>query len=54
MLKFERIVNEQHPYFEKAFELYEESFPIFERRTLSSQISVFKAKGYFFNIGKPS
>jgi len=52
MLTFERVESLTHPYFEKAFSLYQESFPVFERRTRADQISALHDSAYHFDVIK--
>jgi len=52
MLTFERVESPTHPYFETAFSLYQESFPVFERRTRADQISALHDSAYHFDVIK--
>ncbi len=45
-MKFIRISSKDDYYFKDAMEIYKSSFPIFEQRTLKSQIEVLKNKEY--------
>ena len=52
MLTFERVEHQEHPEFEAAYRVYEESFPAFERRTRSDQIHALSDKQYHFELIK--
>jgi len=52
MLNFERIIDIEHPYFEEAFALYEQSFPSYERRSRADQIRALDEKEYTYNLIK--
>lgn len=52
MLVFERVEDKHHPDFEKAFAIYEKSFPIFERRAKFDQIAALTDSDYHFIIIK--
>jgi len=52
MLVFERIEDKTHPYFEQAFAIYVNSFPVFERRAKYDQISALTDNEYHFIIIK--
>lgn len=47
---FERIHSQKHYLFEQAFELYQESFPIFEQRRRCDQVDVLSDSAYHFNL----
>ncbi len=49
-MKLIRITDAHHQDFKTAFELYEESFPIFERRILSDQIRALTDNSYHFDL----
>ncbi len=49
-LTFEKIHNPEHYYFDKAFELYQKSFPIFEQRLRNDQVDVLSDDKYHFNL----
>lgn len=48
-LKFERIVDAGHPYYEDAIELYKISFPAHEQRKKESQIEILSDPRYHFD-----
>jgi len=52
VLIFERIEHKEHPEFESAYCVYEQSFPAFERRTRSDQVQALNDKQYHFNLIK--
>lgn len=45
-----RIENNLDKYFTEAWDLYETSFPLEERRSLDSQVNVFKNLNYYFDV----
>lgn len=45
-MQFKRITSKKDIYFDKLMEIYNYSFPEFERRTLNDQIEVLKNKNY--------
>ncbi len=49
-LKYIRIHSVNDPLFDKAWDLYEQSFPLNERRTLSSQKQLFFLSNYHFEV----
>lgn len=46
-MKFIRINSKDNPYFNDAMEIYKTSFPIFEQRTIKSQIEVLDHEDYY-------
>jgi len=52
MLSVERVKHKDHPEFETAYRVYEESFPAFERRTRVDQLHALSEKDYHFNLIK--
>lgn len=49
-MKLLRLKNISNKYFYKAWELYEDAFPLEERRLLDTQIHVMKKPNYHFDI----
>lgn len=49
-MKLIRLKNISNNYFQKAWELYEDAFPLEERRLLDSQARVMKKPNYHFDI----
>lgn len=49
-MKLIRLKNTSDTYFDKAWELYEEAFPLEERRLLDAQARVMKNSNYRFDI----
>ncbi len=49
-MKIKRIINPNSKEFKDAFKIYEESFPVFERRLLASQIELLENEKFNFNI----
>lgn len=49
-MKFERIERADHPAFDQAFRLYEESFPIHEQRTREKQEAVLSNPDYHCQV----
>ncbi len=47
-----RIIDSNLPDFKAAYDIYKNSFPIFEQRNLKDQIEVLSDKEYFFEIVK--
>jgi GNAT superfamily N-acetyltransferase len=45
-----RLKNTSEPYFEKAWKLYEEAFPLEERRTIEQQAFVLQNELYHFDV----
>lgn len=48
ILKTQRLSTKAHPYFETAWQLYEQSFPLKERRSHKKQIELLRCENYHF------
>ena len=49
-MQFKRICSKDDCYFKEAMEIYKSSFPIFEQRTLKSQIDALENKEYYCSV----
>ena len=49
-MELERIMDAGHPWFEQAFALYQNSFPIHEQRTREKQIEVLAHPEYHYEV----
>ncbi len=49
-LSTQRLATMAHPYFEKAWQLYEQSFPWEERRTYAKQLELLNCENYHFEV----